>query len=82
MLTNTSDLVALKHAAVAYGVHCVQGEVGDEGEAAGEGTREGKKKKAGKPEKRLRNQFNFSERASQTLNNPDRVNPSHLREWF
>lgn len=31
------------------------------------------KKKAGGGEKRLRNQFNFSERASQTLNNPFRV---------
>ena len=31
------------------------------------------KKVKGHPEKRLRNQFNFSDRASQTLNNPYRV---------
>ena len=30
-------------------------------------------KKKGSSEKQLRNQFNFSERASQTLNNPFRV---------
>ena len=32
-----------------------------------------KGQKKGKGEKRLKNQFNFSERASQTLNNPARV---------
>ena len=47
-----------------------QGEEGGEGDAPAEGEA---KKKSGKPEKRLRNQFNFSERASQTLNNPYRV---------
>ncbi len=39
--------------------------------------------KAKSGEKRLRNQFNFSERASQTLNNPYRVSinpPSH--PWY
>lgn len=48
----------------------MQGEDGGEGEPPAEGEA---KKKSGKPEKRLRNQFNFSERASQTLNNPYRV---------
>ncbi len=46
----------------------VQGEEGGEKEGE-EGEKTGKK--AG--EKQLRNQFNFSERASQTLNNPYRV---------
>ena len=67
-----------------YNVHVrtlLQGEGGGEGEAAGEGAGERKKKKPGKPEKRLRNQFNFSERASQTLNTPYRVSPSHLHVW-
>lgn len=48
----------------------MQGEEGGEGDTPAEGEA---KKKSGKPEKRLRNQFNFSERASQTLNNPYRV---------
>ena len=52
------------------GVFFLQGEEGGEGDALAEGEA---KKKSGKPEKRLRNQFNFSERASQTLNNPYRV---------
>ena len=42
---------------------------------------QGKKKKKGSVstggEKQLRNQFNFSERASQTLNNPCRVRRHH-----
>jgi len=42
---------------------------------------QGKKKKKGSVtsggEKQLRNQFNFSERASQTLNNPCRVRRNH-----
>ena len=57
------------------------GESGGESEAdesdGGEGEKgqeeEPQRKKAGSSEKRLRNQFNFSERASQTLNNPYRV---------
>lgn len=58
------------------------GESGGESEAdesdggEGEGGRqeeEPQHKKVGNSEKRLRNQFNFSERASQTLNNPYRV---------
>ena len=53
-------------------MQCVlfQDEEGGEEDAPAEGEA---KKKSGKPEKRLRNQFNFSERASQTLNNPYRV---------
>ena len=43
----------------------------EEEEEGGKQTEEHKKKKGG--EKQLRNQFNFSERASQTLNNPCRV---------
>lgn len=38
-----------------------------------EGEDPNRSKKLGTTEKRLRNQFNFSERASQTLNNPFRV---------
>ena len=57
-----------------------QGEAGADGEPTGEGGGEGAKKKSGKPEKRLRNQFNFSERASQTLNNPYRV--SSRFQWM
>lgn len=57
------------------------GESGGESEVdeseAGEGEKgqeeEPQHKKVGSSEKRLRNQFNFSERASQTLNNPYRV---------
>jgi dynein intermediate chain 1 len=47
-----------------------------EGEASEEGGEDGTEKGEEQPgpgEKRLRNQFNFSERASQTLNNPYRV---------
>ncbi len=47
-------------------------------------TKESKKKKKGSDtasgEKQLRNQFNFSERASQTLNNPSRVSEEMVRE--
>ncbi len=57
------------------------GEGSEEEEGRGEEEKKGedekedadKTKKAGTAEKRLRNQFNFSERASQTLNNPYRV---------
>lgn len=44
-----------------------------EGSEDGERGKGGKDTQTGSDEKRLRNQFNFSERASQTLNNPYRV---------
>ena len=44
----------------------------EEGSEEEEGGRE-KEEQSKAGEKRLRNQFNFSERASQTLNNPYRV---------
>lgn len=53
-----------------------EGEVAEEG---GEEEAEQAKKKVAGGEKRLRNQFNFSERASQTLNNPFRVS---LMVWW
>lgn len=37
--------------------------------------------RAGKKEQKLTNQFNFSERASQTLNNPPRVRARHIRTY-
>ena len=60
-----------------------EGAEGEEGEGGGEEQEQAKKQEQGKKkkkgsistggEKQLRNQFNFSERASQTLNNPCRV---------
>lgn len=50
-----------------------EGEGQEEGDRKESGDQQTKKKKVGGGEKRLRNQFNFSERASQTLNNPYRV---------
>lgn len=57
----------------------VEEEEGEGGEADGDtvtaesGSKSAASKKMVVEEKRLRNQFNFSERASQTLNNPYRV---------
>lgn len=50
-----------------------EGEEGEETQKDEEMMEQLKKKGTSGGEKRLRNQFNFSERASQTLNNPCRV---------
>lgn len=59
-------------------------ESGGEGSEEGDGGKEAGKEDAdhaGTGEKRLRNQFNFSERASQTLNNPYRVSCMVQEYW-
>lgn len=48
-------------------------DAGDVEEGGGEERADSVESKAGKKEQKITNQFNFSERASQTLNNPLRV---------